>query len=535
MRSGIAAGRTEHRKMNIFKPKWWEIVFAVVGIVCLVLGTKWIRGGELPEQRIVLEAGGCHTPATILNPRITSEPPGTVILLHGLSANRRIMMYLASEFAGHGLQVYALDFPGHGDSADSFSFSKAADCAAAAIGSLSRSGRIDPAKTVLVGHSMGAAVAIGMADRFPVAATIAISPAPMTLPKRMPSNLLVFSGQYELGVLHRAAAALFQAAGGNWASPEDFAQKRAFDLRYVAHATHTSLITDRNVAHQSERWIMQTLFPDIAPETLALNLDLAPYATANRGRHRLAGAVLGLIGILILFPFCATLITSFSGWPHAEPTGTPPPYALSLAGVAVAAPAGVLLLTLGVPLKILHMYTADYLLSLLLIVGVVLLILNRKYIEEVWPPNVSSFVVASILGFAAFLAVGGWLNWQLDDAWLNAPRWLRFAGILPITYAFSSAEELVLGPVHSGRRRAVRFGVFLLLRLEIFLACTLAYYKLMSGQVLIPLLFVFLATFSILQRLAADGLRKRTGSATAAILFSAILAAWFVAAVFPLT
>jgi hypothetical protein len=30
-------------------------------------------------------------------------------------------------------------------------------------------------------------------------------------------------------------------------------------------------------------------------------------------------------------------------------------------------------------------------------------------------------------------------------------------------------------------------------------------------------------------------LRKRTGSIAAAILFSAILAAWFVAAVFPLT
>jgi hypothetical protein len=181
------------------------------------------------------------------------------------------------------------------------------------------------------------------------------------------------------------------------------------------------------------------------------------------------------------------------------------------------------------------MYTADYLLSLLLIVGVVLLILNRTYIKEVWPPNVSSFVVAVILGFGVFLAIGGWLNWQLDDAWLNAPRWLRFAGALPIAYVFCSAEELVLGPLGSGRRRALRFGTSLLLRLEIFLACLLAYYKLMSGQVLIPLLFVFLAAFSILQRLAADAVRKRTGSATAAILFSAILAAWFVAAVFPLT
>ncbi len=521
--------------MNIPRSKWWEIVFAVAGIICLIIGAKWIRSGELPQQETVIDAGGCHTPATILNPRITDEPPGTVILLHGLSANRRIMKYLASEFAGHGLQVYALDFPGHGDSTDSFSFARAADCAAAAVESLSRSGRIDATKTILVGHSMGGAIAIGMADRIPVAATIAISPAPMTLPKRMPSNLLVFSGQYELAVLHRAAEALFQAAGGNRASPEDFAQKRAFDLRYVEHATHTSLITDRNVAHQCERWIMQSLFPEIPPETLALNLDLAPYATANRGRHRLAGAILGLIGILILFPFCATLVTSFFDWPHTGTIAARPSFTLSLAEVAVAALAGVLLLVPGVPLNFLHIYTADYLLSLLLIVGIALLILNRGYIKEVWPPNIKGLFVAAILGFAVFLAVGGWLNWQLDDAWLNAPRWLRFAGILPIAVVFCSAEEMVLGPVHSGRRRALRFGVFLLVRLEIFLACTLAYYKLMSGQVLIPLLCAFLAAFSILQRLAADGVRKRSGSATAAILFSAILAAWFVAAVFPLT
>jgi len=89
--------------------------------------------------------------------------------------------------------------------------------------------------------------------------------------------------------------------------------------------------------------------------------------------------------------------------------------------------------------------------------------------------------------------------------------------------------------VQSGKARALRCAVFLLLRLEIFLACTLAYYELRSGQVLIPLLAVFLALFSILQRLAADAVRKRTGSIAAAIIFSAILAAWFVAAVFPLT
>ncbi len=520
--------------MKIFKPKWWEIALAVTGIAFLVLGTKWVRSGELPEQQIVIQTGGCHIPATILNPRITNEPPGTAIVLHGLSANRQIMMYLASEFAGHGLQVYSLDLPGHGDNTDAFSFAKAAECATAAVESLSRNGRIDPSKTIVVGHSMGAAIAIGMADHIPLAGTIALSPAPMVLPQRMPSNLLVFSGQYELAILHHAAEALLQASGGTRARPEDFVQKRAFDLRYVAAGTHTSLIMDRNVAHQSERWIMQCLFPEIPPETLALNLDLAPYAVANKGRHRLAGSVLGLIGILLLFPFCATLVAAAASPPHAQPLVDHPPYTLSLAEAAVAALAGVLLLTLGIPLKFLHMYTADYLLSLLLIVGLVLLFFNRARIKESWPPSVSSSIIAAIFAFAVFLSLGAWLNWQLDDAWLNGPRWIRLAAILPITLIFCGAEELALGPVQSGRRRALRFAIFLLLRLEILLACTLAYYELRSGQVLIPLLAVFLALFSVLQRLGADALRKRTGSAAAAILLSAILAAWFFAAVFPL-
>ncbi len=535
MRAGIAAERAGAPTVSArsaIKP--WELVLALAGLVCLIVGARWIRSGELPQQKIVLHEGGCHVPITIFNPRITNEPPGTVILLHGLAANTRLMMYLASEFAGHGLQVYALDFPGHGKNTDPFSFAAAGQCATAVVAALSRSGEIDPKKTILVGHSMGAAIAIGMADRIPVAGTIAISPAPMELPQRMPSNLLVFSAQYDLAPLRRQAQALLQAAGGNRSAPEDFAQQRAFDLRYADGATHTSLIFDRSVAHQSEQWIMQSLFPQIPPKTLALDLDLAPYATANRGRHRLAGSILGLVGILLLFPICTTFAARLARSPGTELPPAHPPYSLVLAEVAVCALAGVLVLTLGVPLRFLHMFTADYLASLLLIVGAGLLFLNRRYARENWSLD-PALLSAAVLGFATFLAIGAWLNWQLDDAWLNAPRWLRFVALIPVTYIFCFAEEVVLGPVQSGAARALRFAMFLALRLEIFLACALAYYKLMSGQVLIVLLFVFLAAFSILQRLAADGLRRRIGSATAAALFSAILASWFIASVFPLT
>jgi pimeloyl-ACP methyl ester carboxylesterase len=523
--------------------KLWQIILAIIGVVFLALGSRWIRVAELPKQELWLDAGGCHTPMTVLDPPADVKPAGSVVLLHGLSANRRLMMYLAEDFAGHGFRAYALDLPGHGDSRDAFSFAHAQDCATAAVESLIHSGQLDPKNTILLGHSMGGAIAIRMADRDPAAATIALSPAPMTMPQRMPANLLVFSASADLGILKRVAQSLSDAAGGERIAPEDFVQQRAFELRRLPRSTHTSLLSDRRVAHDSEKWAMETLFPDIAADTLTLNLDLATYETFGKGRRRLAGGVLGFLGILLLFPMVVTLASKLappsaataSAAPQIESPGNHPSARLLLGEGALCAMVGVLVLVLGVPLKFLHLYTGAYLASLLLIVGILLLIFNFGFAMEYASLHIKPLAVAAILAFATFLAIGAWLNWQLDDAWLNAPRWLRFAGLLPVTWIYCFAEEVALGPVHHGLERTVRFAVFLLLRLELFLACTLAWYLFASGQVLIPLLFVFLAAFSILQRLATDALRVRTGSATAAALFGAILASWFIAGVFPLT
>jgi pimeloyl-ACP methyl ester carboxylesterase len=530
--------------------KLWQIILAIVGVVFLALGSRWIHVAELPKQELWLDAGGCHTPMTVLDPPADVKPAGSVVLLHGLAANRRLMMYLAEDFAGHGFRAYAIDLPGHGESRDAFSFAHAQDCAAAAVESLIHSGQLDPKTTILLGHSMGAAIAIRMADRDPVTATIALSPAPMNSPQRMPANLLVFSASADLGILKRVAQSLSDAAGGERTAPEDFVQQRAFELRRLPRSTHTSLLSDRRVAHDSEKWAMQALFPEIAsdPYTLTLNLDLATFETYGQGRRRLAGGILGFLGILLLFPLAVALAAKLAApsaatnaaasrneSSHVESPGNRPSVRLLLAEGALCAMFGVLLLVLGVPLKFLHLYTGAYLASLLLIVGILLLIFNFGFAMEYASLHIRPLAVAAILGFVIFLAIGAWLNWQLDDAWLNAPRWLRFAGLLPVMWIYSFAEEVVLGPVHHGLERAVRFVVFLLLRTELFLACTLAWYFFASGQVLIPLLFVYLALFSILQRLATDALRSRIGSATAAALFGAILASWFIACVFPLT
>ena len=515
--------------------KFWAVILAVAGIVLLLIGAHWIRVAELPKQEIVLTAGGCNTPVTVLQPPPGVQAAGSAIFIHGLSANRRLMMYLAEDFAGHGFQSYAIDLPGHGDSRDAFSFLRAQDCATAAVEALIASHAIDPKTTILVGHSMGGSIAIRMADRDPVAATIAISPGPTIPPKRMPTNLLVFSASADISVLKQAAQNLADLAGGTRTRPDDFAQQRAFELQLLPHATHTSLISDRRVAHNSELWAMRTLFPNISSETIALNLDLATYETFGNGRRRLAGGALGFIGMLLIFPLAVSIFAKIGGATYPEVPGLTPRVPMLLAEAAICAMAGVLILTLGVPLKFVHLYSGAYLVSLLVIVGALLLICNFGFALEYASIKRLRLLGAALLGFATFLGIGAWLNWQLSDAWMNAPRWRRFLEMLPFLWVYFFAEEVVLGPVCSGAARAKRFVVFLGLRLEIFLACALGYYALASGQVLLVLLFVYLALFSILQRLATDALRSRTGAATAAALFGAILGAWFIASLFPLT
>src|SRR3984893_4242196 len=175
--------------------KLWELALAIGGAICLLLGTAWIRRGELPRKDFVLDAGSCRVPVTEYDPPPGVRPAGSAIVFQGLAATRGVMSYLSEDFAGHGLRTYALDLLAHGDNREPFTFPRTQLCATAAVETLIHHGSVDPRTTVFVGHSMGAGMAIRMPDREPVLATVAISPAPMKLPSRMPANLLVFTAQ----------------------------------------------------------------------------------------------------------------------------------------------------------------------------------------------------------------------------------------------------------------------------------------------------------------------------------------------------
>lgn len=528
--------------------KQWYAATSVVGAMLVAFGTWSIHVTTMPRHTIYVDAGGCRTPITVIEPDL-DKPLGSVVMLHGLSANRRVMNYLGDQLAfDEGLRIYALDLAGHGDNEAPFTFQRAEDCAEAVVAKLIGNGKIDPKAAVYVGHSMGAAIAIRLADRESLAGTVAISPAPMVLPRRMPSNLLVFTGQFDPGTLKKAARQIEQAAGGNRTSIDDFMGQRAFLLESVQGASHTTQLHNQKVEEDTRDWIQNSLeaaagnadgvadWKDRAEWTAEQAQQTPKHAARSVWYTAIRnGAFGGAIGLLLIYPLLVATAGYWPGRKSEEAAGGQPNATVGLLEWLVFSFTSVLILIAFQPMKFVHLYTGGYLASLMLVVGILATVANWKLFCRNFRWNAKVTFVTAAVGFAIFLSLGAWLNWEIDDAWMNTPRWIRFLEILPAAWLFFYAEEILLGPVGKGGRRAKRFAVFLILRLLLFVACVFGVFRLASGEVLIPLLVLPLAALSVLTRLGSDSLRERTGSATAAALFGAILAAWFTAAVFPLS
>lgn len=517
-----------------------ELVCAVLGLAVLALSIWFLAATRGSQHEEVVTVSGCELHMTVLG---RDDAPAKAVLFHGLTANRRTLLPLARSLSNE-MQVFVLDHAGHGDSTQAFSYERAEACAATAIDWLEKQGRIQLDKTVLVGHSMGAGIAIRLADQFPTAATISISTGmhkpvvgnplrmePVALPRRLPVNLFLINAEYDPPQLKAVTRHMVEAAGGERYGPDDFVQRRAVRWETFPAATHTSLLFDRAVNMAVWSWIQRSVSVESFSGLLSTERALL--------------VIPGLAALLLLFPLSATLICSATHPAHVPPTALSPWWRTFAAWTGAALVAILLqfrFTTLG---PVVRMYSGDYLGSVLMIVGVLVLMwqaraqhgsaaLTTGAVPLQW--NARAVACAAVLGVVTMLAFGAWLNWQITDAWLNAPRWWRFAVLVPLMLPYIAAEEVALGAPPSGwLARTGRLGKCLALRGILWLAMAFGLWVLGSAQVLMALLVIYMVAFSIAQRAGMDAVRRRTGSAAAASVFGAILAAWFIAAVFPIT
>src|SRR5215470_13608864 len=144
------------------------------------------------EKTYLIPAGGCQLETTVIEKQ-SGASQGTVVLFHGISANKRVMSYLAHGFAEQGFRVYLPDLPGHGHSAGPFSPERAEQCGEALLAGLVARGMANPDRTIVAGHSMGGAIALRIGAIIPVVGVVAISPAPMRAAHGVQPEMLIYS------------------------------------------------------------------------------------------------------------------------------------------------------------------------------------------------------------------------------------------------------------------------------------------------------------------------------------------------------
>lgn len=498
-----------------------KLLFGICGITLLGAGLLLLRLEPYRPHTVIASAGGCRMRVDVVEPAY-GEAEGFVVLLHGLSATKRIMFYLAQGFANQNLRVFVPDLPGHGRTPGPFSPARVEVCTEALLQELIERRAILPQKTILAGHSMGGALAVRLASHVPVAGAIAISPAPMSTqhgvsqemllfrdPKPLPANSLVISGAWEAASMRESAADLVHSRGDGTS-----------EYVVIPRATHVSLLFDSAAVFHDTRWAARVLHVD---NSAALPL-----------KFQLYGSMIGLAGLIVLVvPFLAET-TAFPGAMTTpdEPPARKPIFALSQVGVVCVL--AVVVLRAGVPLRFLRIFQGDYLASFFFLAGLGLCARNWRLVAKSCKFLPRPIFTGAFAAIALLLLFGGWFDLTFYEAWLTGPRWLRLPGVFLALLPWHLAEESLLGGRNflSGWARA---ALGLSFRALAWLALAGGLFLMHSGEILLVLLVVYFALFFVLQRLAVDVVRRETRSPASAAVFGAILLAGFVLVIFPIT
>ncbi len=178
---------------------WWVFLPSVF---LLVLGACFTWLGRVDDyvaqEHTLGDDGPEPVRCRVYVPDDGDEPSPGVLLAHGINNNKETMESVALEVARRHMVAMTFDFGGHGGSyRREHDTDKDAEDLRLALAALARHPSVDPECLAIVGHSVGARAAVGVAredDR--VRAVVAMSMSIEAGPHR-PNNLLLAAGIYD--------------------------------------------------------------------------------------------------------------------------------------------------------------------------------------------------------------------------------------------------------------------------------------------------------------------------------------------------
>src|SRR5262245_48569517 len=438
------------------------------------------------------------------------------------------MRQIAGEVARWGCDCYLIDLPGHGDSTERFSFQAASSATDEAVRDLLPKGTVlnsASAPLVVIGHSFGARVALGSVRNHPqIAAVIALSPAAEFVTPIANVPLLIVTGEFDFPFVRRGAEFLYEQATGIQLSRMDRPGRwetstTSNRLVVLPWTDHSQTLFKAGSLREIKLWLAK-----ISPA-----ISEAPFSPKQYMSRLVLGLLHCSLSLVIWFPLVA-LVGDL-----VMPEKTVPSFLstdVSVKGFELVLPYafGASLATVSFlwvnPWRRLGLMGGDYLSGFLFATGM----LGFAGVRREWevPADTWRALFCSVIAWL-ILALGcwPWITVQFVHLGINPGRLWRFPWIALSVLPFFALDEHVCRRLLQGLS-ATRMVMFhLSTRFVLAIAVLTGFFVLRSGQFLLVLLLPGLLMTSFFAWSMTTWIHRKTGSALASALFSALTTGWF--------
>lgn len=475
-----------------------------------------------------------QVPVEVFTPQGLSEPRPAVVIAHGFSVCKQYMYPFAYTLARNGYVAAVFDFSGHGKNPRPFpsdleqAHTEESPLTAdlrAALDYVRGLPSVDPGRVALIGYSMGSAVVTRYArdHHQEIAATIAVSGIFSDVLPAQPRNLLWLTGAWEMASLKAVARDALAACSGHEPGElsGDLAAGTACKLVFVPHAEHVTMPFNPVTLSETLSWLDTTF------------------------DHQGNGALDGRIVWFLLFYICmAVLFVPFTGAFLSRSAGGGEPVSvfwgaspLEMTGfllVAVIPAIAVPLILSIVPHGLLPLVAGNYVLAFFWLYGMLMLILLialRSLTSATFARLFSwrTILTASLL-FLGCMATFGLLAETTVLNMLPTPRrWPIIGASLLIVLPYCTASEYI------SRTNYPRYRWVLPALVKMLFGLSLGIGIVLGAPFVLILFFPALILLFIGSGLFARRIYSLTGNPGISGLFTALIFAWLIGVIFPIT